>query len=145
MTCSCPQPQARKGPPRPVIPYHLHQEGKRKLAESLMKQQQKNLSGSEIPANVLRMLTTPPDTPHSTQPPDDQAEKASLDSRGSTEASTSVSSGDVATGNLVDISVTPGMVRGLLSSLLIAFFPSLSLPNFCYLYPPLPLPLFCIS
>ena len=93
-----------------------------------MKQQQKNLAGREIPASVLRMLTTPPDTPHSSQPPDDQAEKASLDSRGSTEASTSVSSGDVATGNLVDLSVQPGMIHTLRSSLLIAVFPPLSLP-----------------
>ena len=99
-----PPVQSRKGPPRPVIPYHVHQEGKRRLAESLVKQQRVS-SGKDVPASVLRMLTTPPDTPQSSHSPDDHVEKASLDSRSSTEASASVSSGDVPTGNLVDVSV----------------------------------------
>ena len=49
-------------------------------------------------------MLTPPDTPHSLPLPDDHMEKASLDSRGSTEeASASVSSGEVATGTLIDL------------------------------------------
>ena len=50
----------------------------------------------------MRMLTSA-DTSHSLQLPDDFMEKISLDSRGSTEASASVSSGEVATATLVDL------------------------------------------
>ena len=92
----------KKLPPR-VIPYHKHQEGKKRLAEVLFQQSQRTSFSSMDHGDVYRMLTSP-DTPHTLQPPsDDHMEKASLDSRGSTEASASVSSGDVATGTLIDI------------------------------------------
>ena len=48
----------------------------------------------------MKMLSSP----DSLQPPDDLAEKASLDSRASTEAS--VSSGEVATATLIDLTGT---------------------------------------
>ena len=97
----------KKPPPR-VIPYHKHQEGKKRLAEVLLQQSQRTSSASLDHGNRWRMLT-PPDTPHSLPLPDDHMEKASLDSRGSTEeASASVSSGEVATGTLIDLAgMTP--------------------------------------
>lgn len=50
--------QLRKPPP--VIPYHRHIEGKKKLAESLKQQ-----SSSDMSAGILLSLT-PPDTPRYT-------------------------------------------------------------------------------
>ena len=85
-----------------MIPYHKHQEGKKRLAEVLKQQNQRTSTSSLDQAAVMKMLGSP-DSPSSLQPPDDHAEKASLDSRGSTEASASVSSGEVATGTLVDL------------------------------------------
>ena len=93
----------KKAPPR-VIPYHLHQEGKKRLAEVLLQQNQRLSSGGlDHQGSMIRLLTTPPDTPHSLHLPDDLMEKISLDSRGSTEASASVSSGEVATGTLIEL------------------------------------------
>ena len=94
--------QAAKRPPPRVIPYHKHQEGKKRLAEVLKQQNQRTSTSSLDQTAVMKMLGSP-DSPSSLQPPDDHAEKASLDSRGSTEASASVSSGEVATGTLVDL------------------------------------------
>lgn len=86
----------------------MHQEGKRKLAEMLYQQDQKQRLSTGSLDHARRMLT-PPDTPggpHSLQLPDDHMEKASLDSRSSTDASVSVSSGEVATGTLIDLTGT---------------------------------------
>ena len=94
--------QASKRPPPRVIPYHKHQEGKKRLAEVLKQQNQRTSVGSLDQGAVLKMLASP----ESLQPPDDLAEKASLDSRGSTEASISISSGEVATGTLIDLAGT---------------------------------------
>ena len=94
--------QAAKRPPPRVIPYHKHQEGKKRLAEVLKQQNQRTSTSSLDQTAVMKMLGSP-DSPSSLQPPDDHAEKASLDSRGSTEASASVSSGEVATGTLIDL------------------------------------------
>lgn len=92
--------QLKKPPPR-VIPYRLHLEGKKRLAEVLLQQQKRTSVGAIDQSSVLRMLT---DSSHaSLLLPDDHMEKASLDSRGSTEASASVSSGEVATGTLIDL------------------------------------------
>jgi hypothetical protein len=95
--------QASKRPPPRVIPYHKHQEGKKRLAEVLKQQNQRTSVGSLDQGAVLKMLASP----ESLQPPDDLAEKASLDSRGSTEASISISSGEVATGTLIDLADVP--------------------------------------
>lgn len=86
----------RKQPPR-VIPYHKHQEGKKRLAE-VLKQQGQRGSGTFDQMAVLKYLNSP-----ESAVPDDVAEKASLDSRGSTEASISISSGEVATGTLIEL------------------------------------------
>ena len=106
--------QPRKPPP--VIPYQRHLEGKRKLAESLRQSgiipdaadRDRANSLSQVTVGILLNLT-PPDTPRSATSADqsllDHSERASLDSKGSTEAS--IASGEVATGNLVDLS-TPG-------------------------------------
>lgn len=60
---------------------------------------------SNVPVGVLLNLT-PPDTPHSAPSAEpsslDLSERVSLDSKGSNEAS--IASGEVATGNLVDLS-----------------------------------------
>ena len=53
-------------------------------------------------------MQTTQDGVHNSQLLDEHMEKASLDSRDSTEASNSVSSGDVATGNLVDLTIVTG-------------------------------------
>jgi hypothetical protein len=96
---------AKKAPPR-VIPYQQHQEGKKRLAE-VLKQQNASLGGGpQLDQVALLQMLTSPESPsgHSLHPPpDDHAEKASLDSRGSTEASVSVSSGEVATATLIDL------------------------------------------
>ena len=100
-------------PPPPVIPYQRHLEGKRKLAESLRQSgimpdaadRNRTNSLSNVPVGVLLNLT-PPDTPHSAPSAEpsslDLSERVSLDSKGSNEAS--IASGEVATGNLVDLS-----------------------------------------
>ena len=105
--------QSRKPPP--VIPYQRHLEGKRKLAESLRQSgiipdasdRDRANSLSQVPVGIL-LNFTPPDTPRSTTSADqsslDRSERASLDSKGSNEAS--ISSGEVATGNLVDLSTS---------------------------------------
>ena len=97
--CVC-TPQASKRPPPRVIPYHKHQEGKKRLAEVLKQQGQRGSASSLDQGAVLKMLTSPDSLQ---APQDDLAEKASLDSRGSTEASASISSGEVATGTLIDL------------------------------------------
>jgi hypothetical protein len=94
--------QASKKPPPRVIPYHKHQEGKKRLAEVLKQQNQRTSVSSLDLGAVLKMVASP----DSLQPPDDLAEKASLDSRGSTEASISISSGEVATATLIDLAGT---------------------------------------
>ena len=106
-------------PPPPVIPYQRHLEGKRKLAESLRQSgimpdatnRDRANSLSNVPVGVLLNLTppsTPLSAPSAEQSSLDQSERLSLDSKGSNEAS--IASGEVATGNLVDLSssgVTP--------------------------------------
>ena len=101
--------QAKKPPPR-VIPYRLHQEGKKRLAESLLRQHQRTSGGSLQDQSGMMHMLTPPDTPRSTLLSNDLLEKASLDSRGSTEASASMSSGEVATGTLIDLTLLRGAV-----------------------------------
>ena len=104
--------QAKKPAPR-VIPYHLHQEGKKRLAESLLRQHQRTSGGSlQEQSGMMRMLT-PPDTPRGTLLSNDLLEKASLDSRGSTEASAILSFGEVVTGNLIDITLLGGAVANI--------------------------------
>ena len=102
-------------PPPPVIPYQRHLEGKRKLAESLRQSgivpdaanRDRANSLSNVPVGVLLNLT-PPNTPLSAPSAEqsslDQSERLSLDSKGSNDAS--IASGEVATGNLVDLSLS---------------------------------------
>lgn len=113
------QPKLRRPPPA-VIPYHRHVEGKRKLVETLRQSGIYSVSEPpdsarstpEVPIGSL-LSFTPPDTPRAVQSAEqsslDRYERASLDSKTSTEASVAsgeIAAEEVATGNLIDIAST---------------------------------------